>query len=172
MAEEKVSRSFSTRRFLDRRLNPPAYVDEELPTKTTHIFSRNKQGTILSSASGITIMGSIQFAGSYHGFDPGSYSLRVIRRTIGIGSRSMKTGHDYVWKLRHSREGTIDAIPFYSRGTLVARQAYVAQREERVGGPLNPIYAFGPGTIWTYFHPYRGTARVFSSLEGLFSHDK
>lgn len=162
MAEDvRVNHSLITRRFYDRRRNPPQYVDEELPTQTVHIFARRKQGTILDSASGVTAMGSIYFSGSYHNDAPGSYSMRVTRRNVAIGSMGPRPV-SFVWKLRHSRLGTVDGIPFYLRGTI--NQPVI---HETVGGPMNPVYAFPPGTIWTYFQPYKGTARVFSSVEGI-----
>lgn len=165
-ADQKVQRVNFTRRFLDRMRNPPEYVDEELPTKTVKIFSRNKQGTILDSNSGLTNMGSIHFSGSHYDFAPGSSSLRVIRRSVHIGSR-VSYGANYEWKLRHSREGTVDMIPFYL-GTRVQSSRNTLARSEALGGPMNPIYAFGPGTVWTYFNPRQGSARVYSSLEGIF----
>ncbi len=42
------------------------------------------------------------------------------------------------------------------------------KKDEALGGPMNPVYAFGPGTIWAYFKSYKGPARVSSSLEGIF----
>ena len=156
--EQAVDKVVTTRRFLDKRRNPWEYVDEELPTTTRKIFSRGKQGTIIDSNSGITNMGSIEFSGSHYDFGPGSYSMRVIRRSVHIGSAQAQL--NYEWKIRHSREGTVDMIPFY-KGTL-------DRSHELLGGPMRPIYSFGPGTIWTYFHPRKGTARVYSSLEVIF----
>lgn len=158
MAEPEVSRSFSTRRYLDRRRNPPEYVDDELPTKTVHIFKRNLQGTAIDSNVGETEMGSIEFSGSHYDFAPGSYALRIIRQSIGVGSFNPGAGAGLLyWTLWHSREGTIDCIPFTAAGRL-----------NQVGGPERPIYAFGPGTISVRFNPKAGTVRIFSSLEGIF----
>ena len=161
MPEPEVQKSIVTIQRLDKRRNPPEYVGEELPTTTVKIFSRGKQGTILSLADGPTIMGSIQFTGSYYEFAPGSYSLRVIRRSVYIGSE-MSGKLNFEWKLRHSRLGTVDAIPFYKGSVPASRSA------EAFGDPLRPLYAFGPGTVWHYFNPRIGTARVYASLEGVF----
>ena len=166
MNEQKVERVSFTRRYLDRMRNPPEYVDEELPTKTVKIFSRNKQGTILSSASGLTNMGSIHFSGSHYDFGPGSYSLRVTRRSVHIGS-AVTYNTEVEWMLRHSREGTVDMIPFFI-GTQLNYRRTGEKRTEARGGLMNPIYSFGPGTLWSYFKPRRGTVRVYSSLEGAF----
>ena len=167
MAEPKVNRISSTRRFLDKSRNPWEYVDEELPTVPTRIFSRNKQGTILSSEDGLTIMGSKYFSGSHYDFGPGSFALRITRRSVYIGSVMPTRNTEIEWKLRHSRDGTVDMIPFFlgSRLANIRRGAWSAEAR---GAPMSPIYSFGPGTIWTYFQPRRGTARVYSSLEGVF----
>ncbi len=161
MPDPAIVRGYYTQKFLDKRRNPPEYVDEELPTKTVHIFSRNKLGTILDPSSGVTIMGSISFSGSHYDFSPGSFALRITRRNVSIGSATYPK-LNFEWKLRHSRLGTVDAIPFY-KGTVGA-----SARSEVVASPMAPIYSFGPGTLWAYFHPRRGTARVYSSMEGVF----
>lgn len=168
MAEPEVERTFVTRRFLDKRRDPWEYVPEELPTKTVKIFSRNKQGTIVDATLGLTNMGSIAFSGSHYDFGPGSFSLRVIRRSVYIGSVRPDVNTEFEWMLRHSREGTVDMIPFFL-GTQLANVHRAREwLSEARGGPMNPIYAFGPGTIFTYFNPRRGSARVYSSLEGIF----
>lgn len=167
--DQKVDRVSFTRRFLDKRRNPWEYIDEELPTTTVKIFSRKKQGTILDSSSGLTIMGSIYFSGSHYEFDPGTYSLRVIRRSVYVGSIMPTRNTNHEWKLRHSREGTVDMIPFFI-GTQVANSnRNRVEPSEARGGPMNPLYTFGPGTIWAYWNPRSGTARVYSSLEGILS---
>ena len=161
MPEPEVQKSIVTIQRFDKRRNPPEYVGEELPTTTVKIFSRRKQGTILSLGDGLTIMGSIQFTGSHYDFAPGSFSLRVTRRSVYIGSAA-PGAFSFEWKLRHSREGTVDAIPFYKGSVPAYRSA------EAFGNPLAPLYAFGPGTLWHYFNPRKGTARVYASLEGVF----
>ena len=165
-------RQFITRRFLDERLNPPAYTDEVLPTKSKRIFSRSKQGTIIDSASGPIIMGSVHFSGNHYDFAPGSYSFRVTRRVAACGSAALN--HEIWWSLRHSREGTIDMLPFKQSmvpgvGGTVSTVAQSPRVLEAIGGPLNPVYAFGPGTLWAYMRSLKGTARVSSLLEGLMS---
>lgn len=158
MAEPEVERGFVTRRRLDKSQDPWGYRDEELPTKTVHIFKRTLQGTAIDSDVGETVMGSIEFSGSHYDFDPGSYSLRIIRQSIGVGSFNPGAGKGLLyWALHHSREGTIDAIPFTTAG-----------RVNQVGGPQRPIYALGPGTITVRFNPKAGTVRICSSLEGIF----
>lgn len=166
--DQKVERVITTRRFLDKRRNPWEYVDEELPTTSVHIFSRKKQGTLLDSGIGLSIMGSIQFTGSNYDTAPGSFSLRITRRSVYIGSRPLGVNTELEWKLRHSRLGTVDAIPFFL-GTQLAR-ARLPQNSEAVaqGNPMAPIYAFGPGTLWHYINPRRGTFRVYASMEGVF----
>lgn len=169
---QKVDRLSFTRRFLDRMKNPPEYVDEELPTKTVKIFSRNKSpGTLLDPAvytdGTPVIVGSIQFTGSHYDFAPGSYSLRVFRRSVYVGSHATYKTTRAEWKLRHSREGTIDTIPFFI-GTRVTEQSHKVIDASLLGAPMRPIYSLGPGTIWTYFHKIQGTLRVYSNLEGVF----
>ena len=166
---QKVEKESTTKRRLDTRKNPWEYVDDELPTRTKKIFSRNKQGTLLDSNSGLTIMGSVHFSGSHYNFAPGTCSFRVTRRSVSIGS-SVNYNSEIEWKLRHSREGTVDVIPFFG-GTQYSKYPRSAAnwKAEALGGPMNPIYAFGPGTLWTYFNPRRGTVRVYSSLEGIMS---
>jgi len=165
MAGPEVQKVIYTRRALDKRQDPWEYIDEELPTTTVKVFSRSKQGTLLDSSSGLTVMGSLHFSGSHYDFAPGTHSLRITRRSVHIGSR-VSYGADYEWKIQHSREGTVDMIPFYL-GTKIQDRRNELARSELVKGQLEPIYAFGPGTLTTYFNPRRGTARVYSSLEGI-----
>ena len=170
MPDQKVDRINFTRRFLDKMRNPPEYVDEELPTKTVKIFSREKQGTILAgSLSGATQfnMGSMEFTGSHYDFAPGSYALRITRRSVYIGSVMSNRNTNFEWKLRHSRLGTIDMIPMFI-GTQAANRRSGDWKAEAFGGPMNPIYSLPPGTLWTYFRGRSGSARVYSSLEGVF----
>ena len=165
MPGPEVQRVSFTRRAYDRRRNPPEYIDEELPTQTVKIFARRKAGTAVHGQIGTVNMGSIYFSGSHYDFAPGTYSLRIIRRSVYVGSVMPTRNTELEWSLRHSREGTVDVIPFFL-GTQKVHQTRAWLSEAR-GGPLNPIYAFGPGTLWTYFRSKRGTARVYSSLEGV-----
>ena len=168
MAEQ----TFITRKFLDKSQDPWKLVEEELPTKSKRIFSRSKQGTIIDSASGPIIMGSVHFSGNHYDFAPGSYSFRVTRRVAACGSAALN--HEIWWSLRHSREGTIDMLPFKQSmvpgvGGTASTVAQSPRVLEAIGGPLNPVYAFGPGTLWAYMRSFKGTARVSSLLEGLMS---
>ena len=166
-ADQKVERVSYTRRFLDKRRNPWEYVDEELPTTTVKIFAREKPGTAVHGQIGTVNMGSIHFSGSHYDFGLGSFSLRITRRSVYVGSVMPSRNTELEWSLRHSREGTVDVIPFFL-GTQVPNLRSVPLGGEVRGGPLNPVYSFGPGTLWTYFRSKRGTARVYSSLEGIF----
>ena len=152
------TRTIVTRKFLDEMRNPPEYVEERLPTKTSKIFTRTKMGTCIDNSLGDINVGSIAFSGSHYEFSPGSYSLRITRHTLGIGSPG-GPGAQLWWKLRHSRLGTIDAFG------VAASRGYV----ERNRSPLEPIYSVGPGTITQYLRSLKGTWRVASSLEGVFS---
>jgi len=167
MNEQKVERISFTRRFLDRMKNPPEYVDEELPTKTVKIFKRGfANGTTIDGLSGTQSVGSIKFSGSHYDFGPGSYSLRITRREAFVGSVMSGRNLEAEWSIWHSREGTIDVIPFF-----IGSQRYNRRAENwkavALGGPMNPVYAFGPGTLNTFFSATRGSARVYSSLEGI-----
>lgn len=157
MNEQKVERVSFTRRYLDRMRNPPEYMDEELPTKTVKVFKRKQQGTAIDNSLGDLNFGSIKFSGSNYDFAPGSYSLRIIRHNISIGSPG-GPGAQLWWKLHHSQLGTIDAIAMNNaRGNLV-----------RDGAPLEPLYALGSGGITQYLRSLKGTWRVSASMEGIF----
>ena len=156
--ENKVERANITRRFLDKATDPWSYVDQELPTVTKKIFIRTKMGTAIDNSLGDINVGSLHFSGSHYDFAPGSYSLRITRQDIGIGSPGGPGGQLW-WKLRHSRMGTIDAIPL----TGNARDRLVRQ-----GAPMEPLYSLGPGTITAYMRSLKGTHRVSSSMEGVF----
>lgn len=163
MRNQKVQKFSLSRLFFDRRRNPPEYVPEELPTQTAHIFIRTKQGTMIDSSHGETKMGSVYFTGSHYDFAPGTYSLRIIRRNAAVGSQP---SHSIAWwKLHHSRLGTVDAIPFRAPGTVTGIGVQV---HETLGGPKNPVYAFGPGTITHIMYSSRGSIRVSASMEGIF----
>jgi len=154
--DQQVDRASFTPRFLDRMRNPPEYVDQELPTKTFKLFKRRFMGgTMIDSTHSAVNFGSIEFSGSQHEFSPGSYSLRITRQHMGLGSVS--SGAQAYWHLFHSRLGTIDTIPFQA----VARLNTVAD-------PMAPVYSLGPGTITIYWRTRKGSVRPFSSLEGIF----
>ena len=169
MPDQKVDKVILTRRFLDKAANPWEYRDEELPTKTVQIFKRAYgRGTVIHGQIGTVMMGSIQFSGSHYDFGPGSYSLRVTRRSVYVGSVMPTRNTELEWMIHHSRKGTLDAIPFFL-GTQVPNLRSVPIGKETLGGPMNPIYSLSPGTITTYFQSRRGSARVYSSLEGIVS---
>jgi len=167
--DQKVDRVSFTRRYLDRMKNPPEYVDEELPTKTVHIFKRGfANGTMIDGLSGTLGVGSIQFSGSHYDFGPGSHSLRITRRSVYVGSVMANRNLEAEWALWHSRKGTVQVIPFFI-GTQASNRRSGDWKSEAQGGPMNPLYSFGPGTINTFFSSRRGSARVYSSLEGIVS---
>ena len=155
--DQQVSRENVTRRFLDPMRNPPEYVDESLPTQTVKIFKRNRIGTAIDNSLGDLNFGSIQFTGSHYDFAPGSYSLRITRHTLGVGSPGGPGGQLW-WKLHHSRMGTIDGIPMAAARGQITRDK----------SPMEPLYALGPGTITQYLRSLKGTWRVSTSLEGIF----
>lgn len=162
--EDQIARRFTTRKFLDRMLEPPGYVDEELPTRTRKlswpqrrgVTQRATQGTASATAS---IEGSLRITGSHYDFNEGSYSFRVTRLSVGVAGTNAFHGTTYDWYLRHSREGTIDRIPFGAQDRVFS-----------VGGPKTPIYAVGPGTlIWGWRFPQAGThVTLAQSMEGIF----
>jgi len=168
MPDQKVQRVNITRRFLDKAVNPWEYREEELPTETSKIFKRAYgRGTVVHGQIGTVMMGSIQFSGSHYDFSPGSYSLRITRRSVYVGSVMPTRNTELEWLLYHSRLGTVDAIPFFL-GTQVPNHRSVPVGAEVKGDPKRPIYSLPPGTISTFFQSRRGSARVYSSLEGVF----
>lgn len=171
--EQSVQRVIHTRAMLDDMRNPPEYVEEKLPTRTFKLFARSKMGTLYdpeihTNASPLNV-GSMQFSGSHYDFAPGSYSLRIIRRSVYVGSTDRRN-IQLEWRLRHSRIGTLDALPFLL-GTYSTPRRDSKMNYEAFGNPMAPIYSFPAGTLWSYFVPGaggRGSARVYSSLEGVF----
>ena len=171
--DQDVQRVSYTRRFLDESRNPPEYVDEKLPTKSVKIFARWKPGTLFDPEIHTTAaplnMGSFQFSGSHYDFAPGSYALRITRRSVYVGSTDRRNV-EVEWRLRHSRLGTIDTIPI-SLGTYTRVYRPNNWSLEAFGNPMAPLYTLPPGTIWSYFYKgrsSRGSMRVYSSLEGIF----
>lgn len=127
-SDSQIRRVIQTRRFLDRRHNPPEFVDEEVPTVSRNLLVL-RRGRVRSPRG--TILGSVRLTGSIRPLSaPGTFSLRVTRVSVFTGSRNM------AWFIRHSRDGTYDVIHFPSPG-----------QETRLSGPMEPIYAFGPGTV-------------------------
>jgi len=155
--DQDVQRVSYTRKFLDKATNPWEYRDEELPTETIKIFQRTKQGTAIDNSLGDLNFGSVGFTGSHYDFAPGSYSLRVFRHNISVGSPGGPGGQLW-YKLHHSRLGTIDAIAMNNaRGQLT-----------RDRSPMEPLYSLGPGTITQYLRSLKGTWRVSTSMEAVF----
>ena len=115
-------------RRLDPTKNPPQYVDEVLPTRTLKLKGPLERGRVRAPRG--TILGSYRITGSFYETATGTYNLRVTRLSVFTGSR----GND--WALRHSRDGTVDIIHFETPGQYNAH-----------GGPLTPLYSFGPGTV-------------------------
>jgi len=169
MTDQNVQRISLITRRLDKSKSPWEYVDEELPTVTKKLFARNKQGTIFDPATTDPLtMGSFYFSGSHYDFSPGSTSYRITRRSVYVGSVDRRNV-ELTWALRHSRIGTVDQIPLI-HGTLINYRRTDSLRAVETGGPFNPIYTLGPGTVWVYFtkgRSGRGTARVYSSVEGV-----
>lgn len=126
MGEE--NRGFITRRMLDPYANPPQYTDEELPVRSVKLQGPERRTSVRGPHG--TGVGSLRITGSFHELAKGTNSLRITRLSLFSGSRNNS------WFLRHSREGTIDNVGFESPGQHTV-----------VGGPMNPVYALGPGTI-------------------------
>ena len=123
-----INRPFTTPRYLDPALDPPAYRDFSFPTVTTTFRGPIRRGVVRAPRG--SIPGSTYLGGTNYISAPGTYSLRITRRSIFSGSRNQR------WMIRHSRVGTVDVIPFVSPGW-----------QETVGDQMAPIYVFGPGTV-------------------------
>ena len=169
-------RGFSSRRFYHPQTLQ--YVDEELPTRTIKLSWPERRGPSVRAAHGTAqesppgtsrvnresyLQGSYRISGQHHDLAPGTYSLRITRLSLGVhggGSAGVDTngyfqGHGYRWGLWHSRDGTLDVIGF-------ARPGHMHQ----VGGPMEPIYAVGPGTLqWAFLN--ESTESGSSLVKGL-----
>jgi hypothetical protein len=128
MSNQNQDRFFTVKRFLDPESNPPTYKDEELPTQTVKFQGHSRK--VRERAPHGTTLGSVRLTGSYYETALGTYSLRVTRVSVFSGSRNN------AWHIRHSRQGTVDVIDFPSPGQHV-----------NLGGPYEPVYSFGPGTV-------------------------
>ena len=82
-----MDHSASIRRRLDRSLDPPQYVDEEIPTVTRVFRDPANRGRVRAPRG--TLTGSLRLTGSFRELTPGSYSLRITRLSIFTGSRNM-----------------------------------------------------------------------------------
>jgi hypothetical protein len=128
MGEELIQRSFQTRKFKDRILDPPEFVDEEVPSLTIKLPYRGLQGR--QRAPRGTHTGTYYIKGTQYDTGIGTYGVRITRLSVFAGSR------DVFWHIRHSRIGTVDIIYFPASG-----------QEYQLGNGMAPIYSFGPGTI-------------------------
>ena len=138
---------YVTRRYLDRRTNPPRYVDEELPTSTVTFRGPLRRGAVRAPRG--TILGSFRVTGSFYDYAPGSYSLRITRLSVFAGSREAQ------WMIRHSRVGTVDIQIFSGSSTLATSQF---QQRNFFGDPMRPLYSFGPGTVtWGFVGNHAGS---------------
>ena len=154
MKEQKVDRLSVTRRFLDKRRDPQEYVDEELPTTTLKLKGALRRVSTRAPI-GTVAEGSYRVTGSHYDFSPGTYSLRVIRLSLAaVGSPSSSRGTVYQWHIRHSRQGTVDVQVLQVSGAQSGR--VTGDRVDLRGGPHNPVYAFGPGTVFWGWDTFKG----------------
>ena len=140
-----MERVFYSRKILDKSKDPYEFVDEELPTVSVQL-KVTRTGRFRAPHG--TVIGSYRLSGTYQG----TYNLRVTRVSIASGSPGVW------WHIAHSRKGTYDMIYFPTSG-----------QAQLLGGPNDPIYAFGPGTVkWGFLEA--GSAYWMSQhLEGLAS---
>lgn len=146
--QDNVQRVSASKLFRDNRLDPPQYVDEEIPSVSVVLGARNRRG-ILNKDAG-TAEASFTITGSLREFIPGTYGLRVTRVSVVNGSAGgARPTNSVLWYIRHSREGTVDVIRTPRGGGQVVLQ----------GDPMRPIYTFGPGTV---LYAFAGTASAGS----------
>lgn len=105
------------------------YVDEPLPTVTVTLRHPERKGRVRAPHG--TAVGSYRVSGSFQQGAVGTYSFLVTRVSLFVGSRNA------AWMVRHSRKGTVDVQHFESPGQYNA-----------IGGLKQPVYAFGPGTVF------------------------
>jgi hypothetical protein len=153
MADDRlVNRQFVTRKFRDNILDPPRFVDEEIPSVTVKLPYRSLAGRKRAPLG--THTGTYYITGTHYDSYPGSYGLRITRLSVYSGSR------DVIWRLHHSRVGTVEEIYFPAAG-----------QEIQIGGPRNPIMALGPGTISFGFLNAGSAHWLGYHLEGVVSHE-
>jgi len=167
--DQKVQRVSVTNRYYDRRRDPPAYVDVELPTTTLKLKGALKRVSTRAPI-GTVAEGSYRITGSHYDFAQGTYSLRITRLSLSaVGSPSSSRGTVYQWHLRHSREGTIDVQVLQVGGARVGLS--YNDRVDLRGGPGNPVYSVGPGTLlwgWDTFKGELGTrVTLTQSMEAI-----
>ena len=168
MREQEVQRTSTTHRRLDKRRDPWEYVDDELPTTTIHLKGPARR-VVTRTPRGTNAEGSYRVTGSHYDFNPGTYSLRITRLSLSaVGSPPSASGSVYQWHLRHSRTGTIDVVVLPAPKPGVANEAAVVDRR---GGPQNPVYVVGPGTLswgWDAVRGWMGTQVSLSqSMEAI-----
>ena len=148
---------------IDRTMDPPRYLDYDLPTSTKKFQGAVKR--VFTRAPFGTILGSMRLTGSHYDLGLGSYSLRVTRRHVYIGTPNM------AWHIRHSRQGTVDVLTTPTpRAADVTPQWY--GNFEALGNQEHPVYSFGPGTITWGFTPLAGQVigsayPLIQSMEGV-----
>lgn len=138
-----IERIVTTKKLLDKSKDPWEYSDEEIPTVSVKLLTQRK-GRFRAPHG--TSLGSYRISGTYQG----SYSLRITRRSLAVGSPEVS------WFIRHSRVGTVDIVYFPSKG-----------QDQALAGPIEPVYTFGAGTIvWGFLEA--GSAYWMSEfLEGI-----
>ena len=165
--EGRVQRLSTTRRFLDKRRNPWEHVEEELPTTTVKLIGPLRR-TSVRAPRGTVAEGSYRVTGSNYDFGRGTYSLRITRLDLSVIGSPM-LGTFYQWHVRHSREGTLGVYTL--RPGVPVVQIPREDRIYRQGGPLNPLYSVGPGTLlWGWDTPFGGLgtrATLSASMEAI-----
>ena len=157
--EQKVEKLLTTRQFLDKQRNPWEYVEEELPTTTVKLKGAARRASA-RAPRGTAAEGSYRIVGSHYDKSLGTYSLRITRLSLAVMGSTNFQGTVYQFHIRHSREGTLDVIPFGEQG-----------RVREYGDPRRPLYAVGPGTLlygWDTFKGEFGTQlTVAATMEGV-----
>ena len=142
--EQKIDRTIFSQRYLDRRKDPPEFVDLELPTRTIHLLGPGRRSTFRAPSG--TVEGSYRITGSWRNFAPGTYSLRLINLRLGVRGKSEAGTHPnapqyrgtiHEFYIRHSRDGTIFSTDFDG-----------PDNRTFAGDPLRPVLAVGQGTLF------------------------
>ena len=144
MPEQKVEKQVTVRSYLDKRRDPPEYIDEELPTTT--ILLKGPAGRVTTrTPRGTNAEGSYRITGSHYDTGKGTYSLRITRVNVSAVGTTNFQGTVHQWHIRHSRRGTIDVLTFGEQGRVIL-----------TGGPRSPVYAVGPGTLFWGWDTFKG----------------
>ena len=150
--ENPITRDFVTQKFRDDALDPPRYVEEEIPSQTVKLPIRSQAGRKRAPLG--THTGTFYMKGSHYDASPGTYGLRIFRMSVFSGSREV------IWRLHHSRIGTVEEIYFPAAG-----------QEIQLGGPRNPICALPPGTLSFGFLNAGSAHWLGYHMEGVTSHE-